>query len=235
MVRRSWGCGSRRVSRGACGPGRRRGGGKGVSRRPRLPSGLACVCRRGEGGTPRPRPRPPPPPRASRPPTSSGRLHCSPAVCTNCPSSAGSCGWRENTGASVVSPAGDQNPLVVQSVSGHGMPSSRSSAKMLWYLGRAGAAAGAGGLFAAALPACARADPLLASAAARCRPAQGALAARPPACRRGPAALPAVALSRSRPVAPVAPVPLTRTKTPSCRPPPPCPPSSGTPLTGRRG
>lgn len=45
----------------------------------------------------------------------------------------GSRGRRENTGASVVSPWGDQNPLVVQSVKGQGMPSSLTSENMLWY------------------------------------------------------------------------------------------------------
>ena len=55
------------------------------------------------------------------------------SVCTNWPSMVGSWGLRENTGASVVSPSGDQKPLVVQSVKGEGMPSSLTSANMLWY------------------------------------------------------------------------------------------------------
>ena len=41
--------------------------------------------------------------------------------------------YLEKTGASVVSPWGDQKPLVVQSVKGFSMPSSRTRAKMLWY------------------------------------------------------------------------------------------------------
>ena len=53
------------------------------------------------------------------------------AVWTNCPINAGSRGLEENTGASVVSPLGLQKPLVVQSVNGHSMPSSRTSWKML--------------------------------------------------------------------------------------------------------
>ena len=52
-------------------------------------------------------------------------------VWTNCPSRVGYCSWREKTGASVVSPLGLQNPLVVQSVNGQGIPSSRTKAKML--------------------------------------------------------------------------------------------------------
>jgi hypothetical protein len=44
--------------------------------------------------------------------------------------------YLENTGASVVNPWGDQKPLVVQSVKGFSMPSSRTRAKMLWYCRR---------------------------------------------------------------------------------------------------
>ena len=55
-------------------------------------------------------------------------------MCTNCPSMVGRRGSLEKTGASIVSPfSGLQNPLVSQSVKGQGMPSSRTSAKMLWY------------------------------------------------------------------------------------------------------
>lgn len=52
-------------------------------------------------------------------------------VWMNCPSRVGYCCWREKTGASVVSPLGLQKPLVVQSVKGQGIPSSRIKAKML--------------------------------------------------------------------------------------------------------
>ena len=58
------------------------------------------------------------------------------AVWTNCPINAGSRGLEEKTGASVVSPLGLQKPLVVHSVNGHSMPSSRTSWKMLWYCTR---------------------------------------------------------------------------------------------------
>lgn len=57
-------------------------------------------------------------------------------VCTNWPSMVGRRGLAENTGASMVSPSGDQKPLVSQSVKGHSMPSSRTKAKMLWYCGQ---------------------------------------------------------------------------------------------------
>ena len=56
------------------------------------------------------------------------------SVCTNCPSMVGRRGSLEKTGASIVKPfSGLQKPLVSQSVKGQGMPSSRTSAKMLWY------------------------------------------------------------------------------------------------------
>lgn len=54
-------------------------------------------------------------------------------VWMNWPSPVGYCCWREKTGASVVRPLGLQKPLVVQSVKGQGIPSSRIKAKMLWY------------------------------------------------------------------------------------------------------
>ena len=52
-------------------------------------------------------------------------------VWMNWPSSVGYCCCLEKTGASVVRPWGLQKPLVVQSVSGHGMPISRIRAKIL--------------------------------------------------------------------------------------------------------
>ena len=58
------------------------------------------------------------------------------AVCTNWPTKAGNLGLDEKIGASVVKPLGLQKPLVVQSVRGHSIFSSRIILKMLWYCTR---------------------------------------------------------------------------------------------------
>ncbi len=65
--------------------------------------------------------------------TSKGKDQYSGAVCTNWPSSVGSCCCFEKTGASVVSPFGLQKALVVQSVRGQGMASSFRRANMFLY------------------------------------------------------------------------------------------------------
>ena len=62
--------------------------------------------------------------------TCSGIDHCSGDVCTNWPTSVGSRGKFPNTGASVTRPRGDQNALVVQSVSGHMLRSSPYRSRM---------------------------------------------------------------------------------------------------------